>query len=245
MGKKTDVKLIDMHTHILPGVDDGASDLQKAVELCRLAWENGTRSIILTPHHRGNYKEPPAVLQAAYTALKQAVQKELPRLSLHLGCEICFQNHISQKINDRQVLPLCDSRYVLLEFSPTAFPVLIKTGIIESLSAGKVPIIAHAERYDAFRVDRFLAEDAIKMGALIQLNADSVLGKRGLGTKRFCHKLLKAEMVHFIASDAHDRKRRPPVLLSCYNRICKKYGEKYAKRLFWRNPRAIIENAKV
>ena len=245
MVKKTDIKLIDIHTHILPGVDDGASDLQKAVELCRLAWENGTRAIILTPHHRGTYKESPAVLQASYTALKQSIQKELPRLSLHLGSEIYSHNNISQQITDGQVLPLCDSRYVLLEFSPTAFPVLIKTGIVESLSAGKVPIIAHTERYDAFRADRSLAEDVIKMGALIQLNADSVLGKQGLGTKRFCHKLLKAEMVHFIASDAHDLKRRPPVLLPCYNHIYKKYGEKYAKRLFWRNPRAILENTKI
>ncbi len=245
MAKKTDIKLIDIHAHILPGVDDGARDLQEAVELCRLAWEQGTRAIILTPHYRGIYKATPAILQASYTALCQVLSKELPRMSLYLGNEICFHNDIGQRLTDGQVSPLCNSRYVLLEFSPTAFRAQITTGIAECLTAGKVPIIAHAERYDVFRQDRSLTDDVIKLGALIQLNADSVMGKRGLGAKRFCHKLLKAEKVHFIASDAHDKKHRPPVLLPCYNKICKKYGEKYAKRLFWRNPRAIIENTKI
>lgn len=245
MAKKTDSKLIDIHAHILPGVDDGASDLQEAIALCRLAWENGTRAIILTPHYRGTYKAPPAVLQAAYTALCQALGRELPRMSLYLGNEICFYNGIGQQIENGQVLPLCNSRYVLLEFSPTVFRAQITTGIAECLTAGKVPIIAHAERYDVFRQDRSLSDDVIKLGALLQVNADSVMGRRGLGVKRLCHKLLKGEKVHFIASDAHDRNHRPPVLLPCYNKICKKYGEKYAKRLFWRNPRAIIENDKI
>ena len=245
MGKKADIKLIDIHTHILPGVDDGARDMQEAVTLCRLAWDNGTRAILLTPHYRGTYKASTAVLQAAYTALRQAVCKEVPRMSLYLGNEICFRNEIGQRLTNGEVLPLCDSRYVLLEFSPTVFRSQIATGIAECLTAGKVPIIAHAERYDVFRQDRSLTDDVIKMGALIQLNADSVMGKRGFGVKRFCHKLLKAEKVHFIASDAHDMVRRRPVLLPCYNRICKKYGQKYAKRLFWHNPRAIIENTKV
>ena len=108
-----------------------------------------------------------------------------------------------------------------------------------------MPIIAHAERYSAFCYDPTLTDEVLKMGARIQLNADSVMGRHGLRVKRFCHRLLKAEQVHFIASDTHDLKRRTPNLLPCYKRICKKYGEKYAKRLFWKNPRALIENRKI
>jgi protein-tyrosine phosphatase len=137
---------------------------------------------------------------------------------------------------------MANSRYILLEFPSTAFPTQILSGILECTGAGKLPIIAHAERYDAFRHDPTLTEEALKLGARIQLNADSIMGKHGFFVKRFCHKLLKAEKVHFIASDAHDLRRRPPVLLPCYKRICKKYGEKYAKRIFWKNPRAILEN---
>ena len=245
MAQEKDIRLTDVHAHILPGVDDGARDMQDALALCRLAWENGTRAIILTPHYRSTYKAPPTVLQAAFAALSGALCKELPEMSLYLGNEICFHNDIGEKLKEGQVLSLCNSRYVLLEFSPTAFRAQITTGIAECLLAGKVPIIAHAERYAIFRQDRALAADVIKMGALLQLNADSIMGRRGFGVKRFCHRLLKAKMVHFVASDAHDQAFRTPVLLPCYNRICKKYGEVYAKRLFRHNPRAIIKNTEV
>ena len=245
MAEKTDSKLIDIHTHILPGVDDGARDMQEAIDLCRRAWENGTRAILLTPHYRGVYKSDPAVLQAAYENLCKAVKKELPKMSLYLGNEVRFQTDIGQKIAKGEILSMAASRYVLLEFSNTAFRTHIITGVLECLSAEKVPIIAHAERYGAFRQDPALTEEVLKLGALIQLNADSVMGKRGFGVKRFCRKLLKAEKVHFIASDAHDKKHRPPVLYACYKHICKKYGEKYAKAIFWKNPRAIIENIKI
>lgn len=243
--KHPEAKLMDIHTHILPGVDDGAQNIQEALCLCHLAWEKGTRAIILTPHHRGIYKNDPAILQAVFGNFRQTLKKELPKMSLYLGCEVRFGDDIQQKFASGKLLCMADSRYVLLEFASTAFRAQIISGIIQCISAEKVPIIAHAERYSAFLTDLSLVDEVLKMGAYIQLNADSVMGKHGFFVKRFCRKLLKAEKVHFIASDAHDPKRRPPNLLRCYNRICKKYGEKYAKRLFWRNPHAIIENKKI
>lgn len=245
MAKYGDIKLIDIHTHILPGVDDGARDMQEAVDLCRLAWNNGTRTIILTPHYRGVYKPSPTILQAAYAQFCQTVQKELPKMSFRLGCEIRYLTDMAQKVDSGTLLSMADSRYMLLEFASTAFRSQILSGVIECLSAGKVPIIAHAERYNAFRQDSVLADEVLELGAYIQLNADSVMGRHGFGIKRFCHKLLKAEKVQFIASDAHDLQKRPPVLLPCYKRICKKYGEAYAKDIFWKNPRAIMENIKI
>ncbi len=243
MQTKPKIKFIDIHTHILPGVDDGAQNLQEALALCRLAYEKGTQVIILTPHHRGQHKSDPAVLRVAYADLRRAVSKELPKLTLYLGNEIRLQEDIFQKITSGQVIPLCNSRYVLLEFPPIAFRTQVTTAVSQCLSAGKVPIIAHVERYDVFRHDPALTDDVIQMGGLIQLNADSIMGKWGFGVKRFCHRLLKEEKVHFVASDAHDIKRRPPNLLPCYRRVCRKYGEKYAKKLFWRNGHAIITNS--
>lgn len=245
MKNRPEAKLIDIHTHILPGVDDGVQNLQDALTLCRLAWEKGTRAIILTPHYRSIYKPSPAILQTTFHNFGQTVKKELPKMTLYLGCEVRFQDDIQQKLESGELLCMTNSRYVLLEFASTAFRTQIISGIIQCLSAGKTPIIAHAERYSAFCHDPSLTDEVLKMGALIQLNADSVMGRYGLLVKRFCHRLLKAQKVHFIASDAHDPKRRPPNLLPCYKRICKKYGEKYAKRLFWRNPRALIENNKI
>ncbi len=245
MKKHPEIKLMDIHTHILPGVDDGAQNMQEALSLCRLAWDSGTRAMILTPHYRGIYKPSPEILQAAFRNFQQTLKKELPKMNLYLGCEVRFVDDIGQKLESGNIHCMADSRYVLLEFAPTAFRPQIISGIIQCLSVGKVPIIAHAERYNTFRNDPTLVDDVLKMGAYIQLNADSVMGKHGFFVKRFCHKLLKAEKVHFIASDAHDLKYRPPKLIRCYHRICKKYGETYAKRLFWRNPRAITENKKI
>ena len=245
MKKHPEIKLMDIHTHILPGVDDGAQNMQEALSLCRLAWDSGTRAMILTPHYRGIYKPSPEILQAAFRNFQQTLKKELPKMNLYLGCEVRFVDDTQQKLESGNIHCMADSRYVLLEFAPTAFRPQIISGIIQCLSVGKVPIIAHAERYNTFRNDPTLVDDVLKMGAYIQLNADSVMGKHGFFVKRFCHKLLKAEKVHFIASDAHDLKYRPPKLIRCYHRICKKYGETYAKRLFWRNPRAITENKKI
>ena len=92
--------------------------------------------------------------------------------------------------------------------------------------------IAHAERYDIFRKNKSLPEELLYVGALIQLNADSILGKCGLATKWVCHRLLKKGMVHFVASDGHDRKDRPPVLKECFEYVSKRYGREYAWRLF-------------
>jgi protein-tyrosine phosphatase len=239
--KKTQPKLMDIHTHILPGADDGAKDMQEALSLVRLAWDNGTTGIVLTPHHRGTFKNDPDSLRERFRLFQKAVHKEVPKMKLWLGCEIRYQSDIPQKIQQGALLTMCDSRYVLLEFASTAFRSHIVSAIRECEDIDKIPIIAHAERYDAFHQDASLVDEVLRMGARIQLNADSIMGKCGFRVKRLCHKLLKAKKVHFVASDAHDSKYRRPVLLPCYNRIRKKYGEEYAKQLFWYNPRTLIE----
>ncbi len=245
MKKTTQPKLIDIHTHILPGADDGAQDMQAALQLVRLAWENGTRGIFLTPHHRGSYKNDPASLRERFRLFEKAVHRENPKMKLRLGCEIRYQSDILQQVQQGELLSMSDSRYVLIEFASTAFHSQIVSAIRGCEDIDRVPIIAHAERYDAFLQDPGLVDQALRMGALIQLNADSIMGRCGFRVKRFCHRLLKAKQVHFVASDAHDSKYRRPVLMPCYKKISKKYGEEYAKELFWENPRALTENNKM
>jgi len=137
---------------------------------------------------------------------------------------------------------MANSRYMLLEFPTTVFRPNVIAGIRDCIDAGYVPILAHAERYDIFRLDRTLTDEVLEMGALIQLNADSVMGKWGIRVKRFCQRLILAEKAHFIASDAHDKRQRPPKLSACYSYVCKKYGERIAKKLFWQNPRAVMDD---
>jgi len=235
-------KLMDIHTHILPGVDDGAKDMHKALSLVRQAKENGTRAIVLTPHYRAPYKIDADLLYKRFCLFRKAVHKEIPQVSVYLGCEIRYQSGIPQMLRENKLLPMYHSRYILLEFTSTAFSTLIVSALRECAGHGFIPIVAHAERCDAFRNDPALIGQAIEIGARIQLNADSVMGKLGLRIKRFCQTLLEAGQVHFIASDAHDAVHRPPLLKECYLHISEKYGEDYAKKLFWENPQAMLKN---
>ena len=232
---------VDIHTHILPGVDDGARDVSQALSLMKCAAGQGTGALILTPHYRGRYRDNVRQkLTQVFKELRQAAAAECPGLELYLGCEIGYEIDVSEKVSNGMVLSLNDTQYVLLEFQDDSFRSRILDGVLEVVNFGYVPIIAHAERYEAFRKFPQLAEELTDLGALIQINADSVMGKSGFGIKRYCHRLLKAHRVHFVATDAHDQKLRQPELRSCYQKVRKKYGQAYADALFIRNGRDVL-----
>lgn len=236
----------DIHTHLLPGVDDGSVGMSQTLRLLRMAWENGTRTVVLTPHYRGKYKQnTPAILRAEFTWLQEMAAAEIPGMKLYLGNEIAYENDAPEAMADGRVLSINGSRYALLEFRTNSLRSQIITGVSETIRCGFIPIVAHIERYDICREDPTLVEDVLDMGALLQLNADSVLGSNGFGVKRFCHRLLARQKVHFIASDAHDVKHRPPLLRECFLRVHKKYGQEYAAGLFYQNAQAVIENRTV
>ncbi len=233
----------DIHCHLLPEADDGAEDISQARQMLRLAWKNGTRTMILTPHYRGIYKRnTSAYLQEKFAYLAEMIEGDFPGMQLYLGNEIHYQAEIPDFLTDGMILTLAGSHYVLLEFEGSVTRSQVITGVTETSLHGFNPIIAHAERYDIFRKDPTLLEEVLELGVLIQLNASSVMGKHGSDVKRFCHKLLKAHNAHFIASDAHDRKNRPPLLRECYLRVHKKYGAEYAAQVFYHNAQAVIEN---
>lgn len=233
----------DLHTHILPGVDDGARDLEQTMELVRMAYADGTRHLFLTPHYRGRYRRNgPDRLREVFSDVQAVVSEQLPDMHLYLGNEIHWESDAPDDLEAGQILSLHDSGYCLLEFHSAALRSQVMTGVAEMVRYGYTPIIAHAERYEIFRRDRDLTEEVLAMGALIQLNADSILGSNGWGVKRFCHSLLKKHQVHFVASDAHDARNRPPLLAACRKSVAGKYGEAYARRLFADNARAVIQN---
>lgn len=232
---------IDIHTHILPGLDDGAREMAQAMELLHLAWEDGTDTVVLTPHYRGRFrKNTPAQLVEAYEALCRKVRQELPDMKLYLGNEAGWERELPDKLDAGRVLPLGQTDCVLLEFDYGDPRPRILDGVLELSNRGYIPVIAHVERYDAFRKHKTLADEVLELGALLQLNADSVLGCQGLGVKSYCHWLLKRQLVHFIASDGHDSEFRPPLLGECFRRVEKKYGSDYAEALFRDNANAML-----
>lgn len=240
--KLDQVQIADIHTHILPGVDDGAKDLSEACVLVRMAWENGTRAMVLTPHYRGGFKRnSPAYLQEAFEAFSETVHETYPEMMLCLGQEVHYETAVPDRLAEGAILSLCDSQYVLLEFGGRATRSQVLAGISGVSRYGFTPIVAHTERYHGFLSSPSLTQEVLDMGALIQLNADSVMGRHGFRVKRFCHRLLKKQMVHFIASDAHDCAVRAPELKNCYLWVSKKYGQEYATRIFWENAQMVMK----
>lgn len=241
MNQRKKLGFVDIHTHILPGVDDGAANLSEALKLLRMAWRDGTAGIVLTPHYRGKYREnTPEMLRACFEELCREAEKELPGLRLYLGSEAAWERELGEKIAEGRVMTLHGSSYVLLEFDFGCLRSHVLDGIMDVVGCGYTPIIAHVERYDVFRKDKSLTDEVLAMGALLQLNADCVLGKRGFGLKRFCHRLLKHGQAHFIASDAHDPADRPPLLRECFEYVSKRYGRDYAWVLLRDNPQAML-----
>lgn len=241
MSQSVNMGLMDIHCHILPGVDDGAPTMKDALELLRMAYEDGISAMLLTPHYRGHYrKNTPDILWQRFEELQAEVQKELPQMELYLGSEAAWERDLGEKIAEGRVLTLHGSPYVLLEFEFGCLRSHVTDGVMDVVSCGYTPIIAHAERYEIFRRDKMLVDEVLSMGALVQLNADSVLGKRGFALKRCCHRLLKQGKAHFIASDAHDQQNRPPLLRECFEYISKRYGEDYAQVLLRDNALALV-----
>lgn len=232
---------IDLHTHILPGVDDGAQDLNESVKLLQMAWDDGTTEVVLTPHYRGRFRRnTPELLRERFHMLQQEVKNVLPDMKLYLGNEAGIERDLGEKIAEGRVLSLNDSNYVLLEFDYGCSRINLMDGVMAVISSGYTPVIAHAERYMVFRKNKKLAEEVLRQGALIQLNAESVLGKCGFGEKRCCHRLLKKQMAHFIASDGHDQQERKPLLGECFRHVSKRYGEAYAWELFHDNAHGLL-----
>lgn len=236
----------DIHCHLLPGVDDGAGDPGEAMALLRMAYGDGIRTLVLTPHYRGSYKQnSPDMLREIFFRLQSSAAEEMPELRLYLGQEIAYEQAAPETLAEGKALTLGDSDYCLLEFSPNALRSRILGGVAEILRYGYIPILAHAERCSALRKEPSLADELLNMGALIQLNADSVLGRWGWGVGRFCRRLLREGKAQFIATDAHDLQDRPPLLHKCWQKVSKTYGHEYAARLFYENAWAVTENRPV
>lgn len=233
--------IIDVHCHILPGVDDGAADWQTAVRLLERQYQEGVRQIIATPHYRRRMFEPekPQILNAYYALQEQAARMGM---NLYLGCEYHVNMEIAENILSGAYPSMANSRYVLSEFSSASEKVFIKERCYHMLSRGLVPVLAHVERYHIFRKDLDFLDELSKLGCLIQVNAGSILGEDGFKCKQFCKKVLSYEMVDIVASDGHDLRRRAPRLGECANWLEKKVGHEYAEHMLVGNPQKILEN---
>ena len=236
--------LTDIHCHMLPGVDDGPRTGRMAAAMLKKSYKDGVRRIIVTPHYRAGMFEPEKkILIHRFLKMRDyAATIEDAGIELYLGCEYHRETDMVETLKKGMHPTMAGSRYVLVEFSSMDGYYRIRTVLYELISAGFIPIIAHAERYPAFVEHPENITDAIGLGARIQVNADALLGMDGFVIRHFCKKLMKNGQIDFIASDAHDMKARPSRLKECAEYVEKKWGRQTAVRIFEKNPLKIIGN---
>ncbi|QHQ59976.1 hypothetical protein Ana3638_03590 [Anaerocolumna sedimenticola] len=234
---------IDIHSHILPGLDDGAESMEQTINMFKIAYEEGIRTIIATPHFYTGGKIPslPELIDCR-NRVTEELNKSLPEMILNLGGEIYYSHECIKLLKNKQIPALADSRYLLVEFSVMADYPYMKKAVQEILINGYIPILAHIERYDNLVKDLEQVQEVIHMGAYVQINAQSIIGDNGFTYKRITRKLLKNNLVHIIATDSHSDEEKSPRLKKCAAYLTKKYGEAYTNELLRENQKKIIRN---
>ena len=232
---------IDMHCHVLPAVDDGARDMDTSIRILELAYAEGIRGIIATPHyHGGHYETTPEEIRSRLDSLRAIAAEKFENLQIYAGNEIYYYQSVIEWLNDGQVLTLAGSHYALLEFSPTVEYRELEHAVRNVSGNGYFPILAHIERYLCLTKHISKVQELIDMGAYTQVNTEALMGEVGFTIKQYVKKLCKYDMIDFIATDTHSVHRRRPRMKECAEYLTKHYGAEYTERLLYTNPYNVI-----
>lgn len=240
------MEFTDIHSHILPGLDDGAKSLDETRGMLQIAYQEGVRRIIATPHFFSREKSASLekIVETVVYIRGKLKEWELP-IELYPGNEIYYQSETMDLLEEGRVCSMAGGRYVLVEFHPSEDFSYIRDGLWKLLSRGYYPILAHAERYECLFAQKDRLEELKKQGIYIQVNASSF--QRGMFSERTKRSgyLLKRGLVDFVSTDAHGVEHRSPRIKECYHFICKKAGEETAEKLFVQNPMAVLQDKRL
>lgn len=228
-------KLIDIHSHILPFVDDGSPDIETSLKMLKVAQNIGIEKIILTPHLRGKYNADKKRLQSVFNELQIAKDKEKIEVQLFLGQEAFYTDKLLSKFDSGEALTLAGSKYVLLEFSYSN-----RTDVAEICykfkRVGYMPIVAHIERYPYLTQEDYTEIKSV--GGMIQINSSAIVGKDKQEI-RTAKRLFALDCVDFVASDFHHFRENNMDM--AVMPIVKRYGEDTAKQVFYENAKKILQ----
>lgn len=235
--------MIDLHCHILPGLDDGAKDMEETLRMCSMAAEDGVKKIVATPHTmNGVYvNETQAIKQAVGELNDLLVTKQIP-LEILPGADVHINLNLLKLIEQGLVTTVNDNhRYLLLELPHQMVPPNFKNLVFELSLQGIIPILTHPERNSILQNDINLLYELVMQGILIQITTLSLTGEFGPRAENCCRNLLKYNLVHVIASDAHSSRVRTPLLSPAVEEAGRIIGETNALALVAANPQAIVE----
>jgi protein-tyrosine phosphatase len=230
--------MIDIHSHILPGLDDGAQSMAEAIEMIEIASATGTTAIVASPHADTQYDYEPERIEELLAEIRVQVGADI---SLVRGCDFHLMlSNVEAALKDPARYTIGGKCYLLMELSDmVVFP---NTGALwtELESAGMKIILTHPERNPLLRQRIELIEEWVALGRYMQVTAQSLLGAFGPKAYRFSTKLLDRGLVHFLASDGHNTRHRPPRLDQGFEWVAKNYSPKLAQLLCVEHPQAVL-----
>ena len=227
---------VDIHTHILPYLDDGSENMETTLEMLRIAQREGITHMIATPHYRaGYYRADSERLYESLFQVQQLAEANGILIELYAGNEIYYRKELDDKLYEGNLCTLNGTEYVLVEFPTAENFVYIRNAMDELFCMGYTPIIAHVERYQCLTKNVDNVRELKDMGCGIQVNAASVTGENGFKSKRFVHKLLKKQLVDYIGTDAHNTSGRKPAMKKCAKLLYKKYNHDYTDAVLFEN----------
>lgn len=231
--------MIDIHHHLLWGLDDGAASLDTTLAMARMAAEDGITHVVCSPHANGKYSYDPAAVAAKITELELAFERERINLKLGRGCDFHLSyDNIEQAKVDPARYSINGLGYLLVEIPDFGVPPGLTEVFYELQLAGLTPILTHPERNPTLQVDPQRIVDWLKCGVLVQVTAGSIAGQMGKKAERMAHELLAKRWVHFVATDAHNTTSRAPRMRAAHEAVAGKYGPDYARLLCVSNPLA-------
>jgi protein-tyrosine phosphatase len=235
--------VIDLHTHILPGVDDGVKTMDDAVLFARVAAADGVSTIVATPHYReGFYLNARPDVLAGVEVLNERLRAEKIPIVVLPGAEIHISADLVSRVKTGHAPTLADNgRTVLFELSMNQYPLDLEKLVFQMRLAGLQVLFAHPERIRYFQDDVSRYEAVIRLGAFGQITTGSVTGVFGDDVVEFSEELSRKRLVHVVASDAHNTRGRPPVLSSALARLGSWIGDDFAQRMTEEFPKAFIE----
>jgi len=230
--------MIDLHSHILPGLDDGPQTLEECVAMLRIAAEAGTTDIVATPHANLEFPFDSELVDQKIAELAGACG---PLLRIHRGCDFHLSyGNIKEALSNPAPYTINRKNYLLVEFSDLLIAKTMDDIFFLMQQAGITPIITHPERNWLLQQRLEQLQGWVQSGCRIQVTAQSFFGRFGAEAQAFADELMQRGLVHFIASDAHDCQDRPPRLDQVRRHIAKKFGPACAEQLLVANPRAVL-----
>ncbi len=238
--------MTDMHCHILYGLDDGAANPETTLKMLNTAYNDGIDKIICTPHrHFKRGQADPDAIKSRLEEVERMAKENNINIELYTGSEIYYSEDTVSKLKSGEALTLCNTKYVLVEFSEDADYDYIFRAVSKLSNEGFKPIIAHVERISCFLKDYRKVLDISDERAYIQVNADSFTNPAKIKSRCFINTLFKNGAVDFVATDAHNTTTRKAILSRAYKRVAQHFGSEEAERCFVENPEKIIRGERV